>query len=208
MAADPASTGTASTDDAVKRRRRGAELERALLEAAWQELVEVGFAKLTMESVADRAQTGVAVLYRRWTNKTDLVIAAIRYSGEEHPIAIPDTGDLRTDMIQLLENVNAARAELTRGAMAMFVGLHDDAGLIPADVRQIIRGEGPGRAEEIFRRADQRGEIDLARIPRAVIDMPMELVRHDILMTLKPVPRERIRLIVDDLFLPLVLLGD
>jgi hypothetical protein len=31
-----------------------------------------------------------------------------------------------------------------------------------------------------------------------------DLVRHDLLMTLKPIPRERILAIVDDLFLPLV----
>ena len=32
----------------IRQRRRGEELEAALLEAAWAELVEVGFARLTM----------------------------------------------------------------------------------------------------------------------------------------------------------------
>ena len=34
--------------------------------------------------------------------------------------------------------------------------------------------------------------------------MPFDLMRHDLLMTLKPVPAERVRSIVDELFLPLV----
>jgi hypothetical protein len=34
--------------------------------------------------------------------------------------------------------------------------------------------------------------------------MPFDLVRHDLLMDLKPVQAERIRSIIDDLFLPLV----
>ena len=34
--------------------------------------------------------------------------------------------------------------------------------------------------------------------------MPFDLMRHDLLMTLRPVTPERIRSIVDDLFLPLV----
>jgi hypothetical protein len=34
--------------------------------------------------------------------------------------------------------------------------------------------------------------------------MPFDLMRHDLLMTLRPVPPERITSIVDDLFLPLV----
>jgi hypothetical protein len=48
--------------DQVRHRRRGEELEHAVLVAAWDELVDVGFASLTMESVAARARTGVAVL--------------------------------------------------------------------------------------------------------------------------------------------------
>jgi hypothetical protein len=34
--------------------------------------------------------------------------------------------------------------------------------------------------------------------------MPFDLMRHDLLMTLKPVPQDRIAVIVDDLFMPLV----
>jgi AcrR family transcriptional regulator len=191
-----------------KRRRRGAELEDALLTAAWEELAEAGFAKLTMESVADRAQTGVAVLYRRWPNKNDLVLAAIRHYGDTHPIAIPDTGNLREDMLALLGNLNAARTELATLVGATFAGLHDSAGLTPEEVRMVIRGDGPSRSDAMFRRAHDRGEIDLARIPRDVLDLPFQLVRHDILMTLRPVSPERIRSIVEDIFLPLVDLAD
>jgi hypothetical protein len=53
-------------------------------------------------------------------------------------------------------------------------------------------------------RAQERGELDLDRIPPAVPLMPFDLLRHDVLMTLRPAPPERIRSIVDDLFLPLV----
>ena len=34
--------------------------------------------------------------------------------------------------------------------------------------------------------------------------MPFDLMRHDMLMTYKPIPAERVRAIVDDLFMPLV----
>src|SRR5262247_3412802 len=81
----------------TRQRRRGEHLEAALLAAAWDELAEVGFARLTMESVAARAKTGVAVLYRRWPNKDDLVLAAIRHYGTTHPVDVPDTGSLRGD---------------------------------------------------------------------------------------------------------------
>src|SRR5579862_7784729 len=86
----------------VRHRRRGEQLESALLDAAWAELVSAGFAGLTMESVAARAKTGVAVLYRRWSNKDDLVIAALEHYGRTHRIEIPDTGSLRGDLLAFL----------------------------------------------------------------------------------------------------------
>ena len=88
-----------------------------------QELVEAGFARLTMESVAARAKTGVAVLYRRWPNKDDLVIAAIRHYGTTHPVDIPDTGSLRGDLIALLSSFSSTRVSFAAIVSAVFSGL-------------------------------------------------------------------------------------
>jgi AcrR family transcriptional regulator len=63
----------------VRRRRHGQELQSALLTAGWDELVEAGYARLTMESVARRAGTSEPVLYRRWPNKDQLVLAAMEH---------------------------------------------------------------------------------------------------------------------------------
>ena len=189
--------------DAVKHRRRGAELEDALLSAAWEELSEVGFAKLTMESVADRASTGIAVLYRRWKDKSDLVLAAIRHYSSTHKPDMPDTGNLRDDLVALLTNISAARMEFATLIGATFAGLHVSAGLTPEDVLLNIRGVGRRSYDEVFQRAHDRGEIDLARLPQDILDLPFQLMRHDILMTLRPVAAERITSIVDDIFWPL-----
>lgn len=184
-------------------RRRGEELEAALLEAAWEELVEAGFGKLTMESVAARARTGVAVLYRRWPRKDELVIAAIQHYGRTHPVDIPDTGSLRGDLLALMAAVSDQRVILTSVSTATFAGLLSGSGLTPAEVRERIMANRPMWSDEVFRRAHDRGEIDLDRIPPAVLAMPFDLMRHDLLLTLKPVPEKRILEIVDDLFLPL-----
>lgn len=204
MTSEHAAPTETTSPHVVRRRRRGAELENALLTAAWEELAEAGFAKLTMEAVADRAATGVAVLYRRWANKDELVLAAIRHYGDTHPVEIPDTGNLRDDMVALLQNVNAGRLELATIAGATFAGLHDSAGLTPEDVRVALRAKGPGRSHVVFQRAHERGELDRTRIPQAVLELPFQLVRHDILMTLRPIPPERILTIVDDIFWPLI----
>jgi AcrR family transcriptional regulator len=190
----------------VRHRRRGPELESALLDAAWNELVEVGFAGLTMESVAARAHTGIAVLYRRWTNKDQLVLAAIEHYGQAHPVEIPDTGTLRGDLLALLTSMSSARATFTAVAAAVgFSGLLTNTGLTPAQARDKVLGGQRVRGDQIiYRRAHDRGEIDLGRIPPAVLAVPFDLVRHDLLMNLEPVKPARITSIVDEIFLPLV----
>ena len=188
----------------TRRRRRGEELEAALLEAAWQELAEAGFARLTMESVAARARTGVAVLYRRWPSKDDLVLAAIRHYGTTYPVDIPDTGSLRGDMIALLSSFSNSRVSFATTISAVFSGLLASTGLTPAQVREKVLADRPLWSDQIFSRAHERGEIDLRRIPPAVLTMPFDLIRHDMLMTYQPIPPERVLAIVDDLFMPLV----
>jgi AcrR family transcriptional regulator len=194
------------TPEHVRRRRRGQQLESALLDAAWDELVEVGFANLTMESVAARAQTGIAVLYRRWANKHELVLAAIAHYGHAHPIETPDTGTLRGDLLALLTAFSKARATFIAVlAAAGFSGLLAGTGLTPAEAREKLLGDERIRSDQIvYQRAADRGEITLDHIPSAVLAMPFDLVRHDLLMNLNPLPPKRIRSIIDELFLPLL----
>lgn len=190
---------------ASRQRRRGSELEAALLDAAWAELVEVGFAKLTMESVASRAGTGIAVLYRRWANKDELVVAALAHYRDSHPVELPDTGTLRGDLVALLTAMGQTRAAFFAiAAASAFSGLVAGTGLTPTQVRDQIMGDQRlVGVRAVYQRAHDRGEIDLERIPSAVLAMPFDLVRHDLLMDLKPLKPKRIRSIVDDLFLPL-----
>jgi AcrR family transcriptional regulator len=190
-----------------RRRRRGPQLEAALLDAAWDELVDVGFPKLTMESVAARANTGIAVLYRRWPNKDQLVLAALKHYRDTHPVDLPDTGTLRGDLVAALTAMGVARAGLFAiTAATAFAGLLASSGLTPAQARErILGGQQAPRVQAIYQRAHDRGEIDLDRIPAAVLAMPFDLVRHDVLMDPpKPLKPARIQAIVDELFLPLV----
>jgi hypothetical protein len=201
-----AAASASASAGASGQRRRGPALETALLDAAWDELLAVGFGKLTMESVAVRARTGIAVLYRRWANKDELVLAAIEHYRNGHPVDVPDTGTLRGDLIAALAGMGEARAAFFAvAAAAAFSGLLAGTGLTPTQVRdRIIGDQRLARIRAIYQRAHDRGEIDLKLIPSAVLAMPFDLVRHDLLMDLKPVKRSRIESIVDELFLPLV----
>lgn len=186
------------------RRRHGEELESALLAAGWDELVEAGYSRLTMESVAVRARTSEAVLYRRWANKDELVLAAMRRHRDDHPIIVPDTGSLRGDLLAYLTAASEALAGFFAiAAAAAISGLSASAGATPAQVRDRIVGDRL-LSRDIYQRAHARGEIDLARLSGTVLEMPFQLMRHDLLLDLAPLRPARIRSIVDELFLPLV----
>jgi AcrR family transcriptional regulator len=159
-----------------------------------------------MESVAVRAHTSEAVLYRRWANKDQLVLAALEHHRLENPVAIPDTGTLRGDLLAELTSVSEARAAFFAIAAATaYSGLLADTGLTPAQAReQVMESQPLPRVRVIYQRAHDRGEIDLGRIPASVLAMPYDLLRHDLLMDLKPPDRDRIESIVDELFLPLM----
>lgn len=91
MSAEP---GTAA-DRRPPGRPRSERSHVAIVRAALELLVEVGYARLTMEQVQRRAGVGKATIYRRWTSKADLVKDAIRHFSAELPL--PDTGSLRED---------------------------------------------------------------------------------------------------------------
>jgi len=190
----------------VQRRRHGEQLRSAILGAGWDELVEVGYARLTMGSVAVRARTSEPVLYRRWSNKDQLVLAVLDHYRNTHPIAVPDTGDLRDDLLEQLTILSESLPGFFAiAAAAAFSGLLADTGLSPAQIReQVISDDLAPHRRAIYQHASARGEIDPDRIPPPVLAMPFDLVRHDMLMDLGPLEPERIRSIVDELFLPLL----
>jgi hypothetical protein len=52
------------------------------------------------------------VLYRRWPQRDDLLLATIAKFWAAQPIAVPDTGRLRDDPIALMRNADAGRARM------------------------------------------------------------------------------------------------
>src|SRR5258705_13593996 len=79
------SAGLRTTGRSVRTRRGAAEVEQAIADAVVVELAEVGFGRLTFDSVAERAGTGKSPLYRRWAGTTALGIDTLERLGKEPP---------------------------------------------------------------------------------------------------------------------------
>lgn len=185
-------------------RRRGAELEAAILDAAWAQLTAEGYEHFTIDAVAARAGTSKPVLYRRWKTREDLLRATARNRGAADPPAVPDTGTLRGDLLALLALANSDRNPMVALISSMLGSYYNQAGPSPAELRDAFMSQRGSVVDQIVNRAVERGEVDPARLTPRIIDLPFALFRHEMLMTLKPVPDHVLRQIVDDIFIPLV----
>lgn len=182
-------------------RRRGAALEDAILDAAWAELTQSGYADMTLESVAKRAETSRPVLARRWPTRAKLATAAMGRYFALDPITVPDVGSVGDEVRLMLRCISdRVRPELIQLVFDMSRDQADAASL--SDVRkELTDGEPMG---SILKRGVDRGEIDPARLTPRNIALPTDLARNEILMTLRPLSDEVIREIVEEIFLPLV----
>ena len=68
-------------------------------------------------------------------------------------------------MIALLSGFSSGRVSFATVVSAAFSGLLASTGLTPAQVREKLIDDRPLWSSEVFRRAHERGEIDLDRSP-------------------------------------------
>ncbi|MEU8513983.1 TetR/AcrR family transcriptional regulator [Kitasatospora sp. NPDC048722] len=185
-------------------RRRGDELERAILDAVWAELAEHGYDRLTMDGVAARARTSKPVLYRRWPNRPALVIAALGRNAPDYQEP-PDTGELRADLAAFLLSLLHRFDDLPMDAVHGFlVDLLRDPEL-RVRFRTGLTALGPVDAlEAMMRRAADRGQINAARINPRTVSLPLDLLR-DAFLVGGVVPSDQVvGEILDDVVLPLL----
>jgi AcrR family transcriptional regulator len=190
-----------SGDSGMRVRRHGAELENALLQAAWDEARAAGYAGLTMEGVAARAGTGKAVLYRRWPRRAELVLAAMRHHVGSITSQIPDTGDLREDVLIVLRQIRDRAEQI---GPDIIHGLRMEAHDLPPEALAIT----PAVMMTLLTRAAERGDIRLEKITPLIAALPGILVRHELFLSNAAVSEAYLTEIVDSILLPLVTTAD
>jgi AcrR family transcriptional regulator len=203
MITTPVSAAAGGADHRGRPRRRGEVLYAAIFEATLAELAEVGYSRLAMERIAARASASKVTLYRRWPNRAELVVAALRHQrGEPEPA--PDTGNLRDDVLTLLRR-GAARldgvfGEAVRGLMAETLTDPDRTATVRANMftarNRLMR--------EILDRAAARGDIRPAAVTPQLVGLAPALVDHHFLMLGAPIPDDVLTGIVDNILLPLL----
>lgn len=188
----------------TKSRRRGAKLEQAILDAAWAELNDVGYAALTIEAVAARAGTSKSVIYRRWPGRAELVLAA--WARQRPAATAPDdTGALRSDLLSLFNRI-ARRAEgMLSEVIAGVMGEAFRHPEVAAALRERLRTAPLGEwVVTIVDRAAERGELPPVEVPPRAARLPLDLIRHETMLCGGPLTPEAVEELVDDVYLPLL----
>jgi len=147
---------------AVRPRVEG-DREQQILDAALEVLADVGYDRLTMDAVAQRAKASKATLYRRWNSKAKLVVEALaRTKGVPD---VPDTGDLRSDLLSAFCGMGGlADHDTTATLGAVLTAVSTDPEFACEFRAQVV--EPKARVSRtIFERARDRGEL------RADIDL-------------------------------------
>lgn len=193
-------TPTDPPEASSPRPRIEGEREQEILSAALAVLCDVGYDRLTMDAVATRAKASKATLYRRWSSKAALVIDAL-LAEKDHP-EIPDTGNLRDDLIQVSCGMGGLSDEKPLGILAsVLTAINRDPEFATAFREQFI---GPKVAANriIYDRARERGEIrddlDLDIIAPALAAV---VLHRSFLLGEEPTP-ELITSVIDQIIVP------
>lgn len=174
-------------------RPRSVEADTAILEATRAALVELGWSKLTMGDVANRAGVAKTTLYRRWTNKSELVVDAVAVLFDE--LELPDRGSLTADVEGVVLQFASllARPEAKTSLMAVVAeSTRDDA--LRVRIRSAIVDRQKRLVLEGRARAQARGELPYEADPEAaarsadlIFDVIAGAVVHRALVSAEPV---------------------
>ncbi len=136
---------------------RSASIQATVFEATIQLLQEQGYEAWSFASIGERTGVHETTLYRRWKTKEQLVIDAVA-SQVAQDIPIPDTGALRSDLIQLLQSLRTF-LESAVGQALIQTGIA--AGNVPA-ISTLSKDYWQRRStllRPLFERAIARGEL-------------------------------------------------
>ncbi|KOV51340.1 TetR family transcriptional regulator [Streptomyces sp. AS58] len=180
-------------------RPRSAAADTAILAATREALVELGWSRLSLGDVANRAGVAKTTLYRRWAGKHELVVDAVAELFDA--LRLPDRGSLAADIEGVVLQFASilARPEARSGLMAVVAeSTRDDA------LRERIRTSIVDRQKRLVvegrARAQARGELpprtDPAQVARTVdliFDIVAGAVVHRTLVSAEPADEEWVR---------------
>ncbi len=183
--------------------------EQAILDAALELLMEVGYDRLSMDALAERAHAGKATIYRHWSGKAQIVAEAVRRMKGDEPFSesFPSTGSLRGDLLAAVDRISCsatdADAAIIGGVISAMRNDPELAELVRTQVLDSKKGEFNG----IIERAVRRGELPQGSSAELVEEVISALLINRLVIRRQSIDEQFSTHVVDDIVLPL-LCGD
>lgn len=147
------------------------DITAAIRNAVMNELAGVGYGRLSIEAVARRAGVGKTAIYRRWSNKLEMVLEIVSdVAGRSVPL--PDTGSLRGDLEILLMIVSKALQHQL--ASQIIPDLLAEAARNPQlaeTLQQALRAHQHSVGVKLVGQAVERGELPAGADPDVAVDL-------------------------------------
>jgi len=192
-----------ATERSVRARRGAAEVERAIADAVVVELAEVGFGRLTFDSVAERAGTGKSPLYRRWPDTTAMVIDTLEALAMD-PAGYTRTGVLRKDLIGFTRYMTTTHQGAKGAAFRSLLGEAHRYPELLDRFRSEVLDPLFDALSELLRDAAHRGEVSPKRLTPVVLEVLHALIVKRLVLETRDLTTKDITEMVDQVLLPLV----
>ena len=196
-------TITSTEEEPGPHRGRALDATRddALRDATLELLAEIGYDRLTIDSVAARAHSSKATIYRRWPGKAELVVDAL--SCLKGAPSLPDTGSLRGDLEAIGQGSASADNQFdAQLMMGLITALARDA-----ELRQVFRERliDPRAAilTRVFEQAMARGEVDPGRNLELMVSLYPALMLQHVLKFGEIPDAHFAQQVIDDVIMPL-----
>ena len=175
--------------------------EDEILDATVEELLSVGYDRLTMDAVAGRARASKATLYRRWSSKPSLVVDAVMRS-KCGTLVAPDTGALRSDLVQLFSGAEGLASQLNARVLGVVLTALQTDPEFSARFRTEFLAPKIAVMQEIYSRAAARGELSGAADPALLGPALAGILLHRVFVLGEQITTDLVERVVDQIILP------
>ncbi|NLG45658.1 TetR/AcrR family transcriptional regulator [Gordonia sp. (in: high G+C Gram-positive bacteria)] len=174
---------------------RSARVRRAVVDAAAELFAEHGIENVTIPAIAKRSGVHETTIYRRWGDRDNLALDVL-LSMAKDAVPIPDTGDLRSDLIALVE-ATMARLQSPIGLALARLSVQASGSPRLAEQRHSYWTAQVARAGELITRAVARGELPEDTPVQLTLELMIAPLYMRLLVTGEPLDPSLPRQIVD-----------
>jgi AcrR family transcriptional regulator len=179
--------------------RPRSDIDGRALDVALGHLVAHGYTGLSVDAVAQEAGVAKTTLYRRWPTKDHLAVAVI--ARMQDAVEVPDTGDIRADLTDYLEQIALGLNRMRRAGRPDEAADDPSAGLVAElavaaarhnDIGELLRAVFAQRNAvvlAVLERARQRGELRPDTEPEVLFDQLAGALYYRLLVTGQPIDR-------------------